>query len=121
MLKIKNILYSYFLEGTFDSKLEVVKTAYASLAVLLTEAARNDVDSFMLKTFLEGYDLNKERINSILGVYEQRKYDVQKELSIVGTNLPHIIDIHWRLDYIIKVININFLLNSLEIFYNIDI
>ncbi|XKL66773.1 hypothetical protein PGB90_010193 [Kerria lacca] len=92
-------------KGTFDSKLEVVKTAYASLAVLLTEAARNDVDSFMLKTFLEGYDLNKERINSILGVYEQRKYDVQKELSIVGTNLPHIIDIHWRLDYIIKTDN----------------
>lgn len=86
-----------------EYKSDVLKTAYASLAILLTEAARHDLDTFKLKTVLEGYNLDISRISPIIEAYQSGKGDLQTRLSTIGTNLPHIVDVRWRLDLRIEV------------------
>ncbi|KAK7576337.1 hypothetical protein V9T40_012623 [Parthenolecanium corni] len=81
-----------------EYKSDVLKTAYASLAVLLIEAARHDLDNFKLKTVLEGYNLDTSRISLIVDAYQSGKSNIQTSLSKIGTNLPHIIDVRWRMD-----------------------
>ncbi|XP_065210494.1 COMM domain-containing protein 3 [Planococcus citri] len=85
-----------------EGKLDVIKVAYASLTVLLTEAARHGVDSDILKDILEGYNLNQDRISSIVETYGKNKLQVERKLMRIGTSLPHIVEIHWRMDYTIK-------------------
>lgn len=85
-----------------NSKLDAVKAAHASLVVLFTESARHDVDSFMLKCMLEDYKLAPERVNFIIETYIKCKVHTQQRLRLIGTHFPHIIDVHWKMDYTVR-------------------
>ena len=61
------------------------------------------MDSDILKDILEGYSLNHDRISFIVETYGQHKLQVQRKLMRIGTSLPHIVEIQWRMDYTIKV------------------
>lgn len=93
----------YCLGKSIDGKLDVIKVAYASLTVLYTEAARHSMDSDILKDILEGYNLNHDRISFIVETYDKNKPQIQHKLMRIGTSYPHIVEIHWRMDYTIKV------------------
>lgn len=86
-----------------DAKLDAVKAAHAALLVLFTEGARHDVDGFMLKTILEEYNLPYERVVQISDKYVKYRSFARQRLHVIGTNLPHVVDIKWRMDYSIKV------------------
>lgn len=73
------------------------------MAILLTEAARHDLDNFKLKTVLEGYNFDLSRISLIVSAYQNGKSNLQTSLSKIGTNLPHVVDVRWRLDLQIEV------------------
>lgn len=83
--------------------MDAVKAAHASLVVLFTESARHDVDSFMLKCMLEDYKLAPERVNFIIETYIKCKVHTQQRLRLIGTHFPHIIDVHWKMDYTVRV------------------
>lgn len=86
-----------------DLKLDVMKSSYSSLTVLLTEAVRHGLDGSMLKSILEGYNLNGQRVLFIVEEYSKHRPNIRLKLQNIGTSLPHITDIHWRLDYCLKV------------------
>ena len=91
-----------------DAKMDAVKAAHASLLVLYAEGARHDVDSFMLKTILEEYNLSGERVVPISDTYAKYRSLARQRLQLIGTNLPHIVDVRWRMDYSIKVYETTF-------------
>lgn len=82
-----------------------MKAAHASLTVLFTEGARHDLDSFMIKTVLDGYNLASDRVSLIVETYTKYRTFARQRLKLIGTNLPHIVNVHWKMDYTVRVIN----------------
>lgn len=87
----------------FDNRLDIVKGAYASFAILLVECARYGIDKTALKTNLESCNINPQRMSFIINLIEKYKPDVRLQLSSLNESLLRLVDVHWRLDYCVKV------------------
>ncbi|XP_054269141.1 COMM domain-containing protein 3-like [Macrosteles quadrilineatus] len=85
-----------------SSKPDIVKESFASLLILMVESARHNLDVNGLTTTLENYNLNLSRLQRILDLYQAYGSKLQLSLRNVGTSLPRILDIKWRLDLCIK-------------------
>ncbi|XP_054268549.1 COMM domain-containing protein 3-like [Macrosteles quadrilineatus] len=85
-----------------SSKPDIVKESFASLLILMVESARHNLDVNGLTTTLENYSLNLSRLQRIRDLYQAYGSKLQLSLSNVGTSLPRILDIKWRLDLCIK-------------------
>lgn len=88
-----------------DSKPTLTKKMFADLVCLFVEAARHDLDEESLRNFLCQACVDEQRRKKLCEVYINNKTTIQSRLELIGSNPPHIIDVDWRLDYRVKVID----------------
>lgn len=112
VLQLLDIAVSYICRNTNDiksigalypSKSDVVKAAVANVSCLFVEAARHDYDEECLKSFLQHEHITGQRTEKLCSVYMNNKLDIQSQLESIGDNVPHIVDIDWRLHHCVKV------------------
>lgn len=85
------------------SKSDLIKTAFANISCLFIEAARHDYDEESLKHFLHNEHINGQRIETLCSKYVNNKENIQIQLELTGNNLPHVVDVDWRLHHCVKV------------------
>lgn len=91
--------------STGSSKGDVVKEAHFALLSLLLEAARLDVSSDSLHSFLESQaNWPANRCKKLTGAFTEALPQIQALLSNVGFHPPHVVDVKWCLNHNIKVI-----------------
>lgn len=93
------------LPALLGSKPDVIKQLYAALLKISLEFARHDVSADSATNMLKT-DCNMEsaRAETYIEYYNKNKIKLQIILGNIGTHLPHIVDVKWKIDYIIKVI-----------------
>jgi len=87
----------------YPSKSDLIKAAIANISCLFIEAAKHDYDEENLRIFLQDEHINGQRTEKLCRTYANSKHDIQTQLELIGNNIPHIIDIDWRLHHCVKV------------------
>lgn len=80
-----------------------MKAAVASISCLFIEAAKHDYDEESLRIFLHNEHINGSRIEKLCSTYVNNKQDIRTQLELTGDNIPHIVDVDWRLHHCVKV------------------
>lgn len=76
-----------------------------------SEFGRHDLTKEDVKTFLTNdCNVNSSRSTIYSEMYDKNKQPLQIILGNIGTHLPHLTEVQWKIDYIVKVIE-NILLN----------
>jgi len=80
----------------------ILKEAYSAALIVVLEASKFNLDSPGLTVILEDCKIDAKRIELFLKGYESKKTDIRAMLGASTFNLPHIVDVDWRLDYYVK-------------------
>lgn len=80
----------------------LTKQSFASLMTLIVEAAKFDFDGQMLKAQLEGCQFDETRIAAVIKLYDSNKHKIRSLLGNYGHQHPHIVNVDWRQDFVIK-------------------
>lgn len=76
---------------------------------LTLEFARHDLTEDIVYEMLKNeYNIEQQRAVQYKEYYGKNKLKVQIILGNIGNHLPHIVDVKWKIDYIIKVLHISF-------------
>ncbi|XP_011862535.1 PREDICTED: COMM domain-containing protein 3 [Vollenhovia emeryi] len=89
--------------AVYPSKSDLIKAAFANISCLFIEAARHDYDEESLKHFLHNEHINGQRIETLCSRYMSNKESIQTQLELTGNNLPHVVDVDWRLHHCVKI------------------
>lgn len=104
------------LTSLYNSKPDVIKELYAALLTACAEFARNDLNPDAIVSFLTSEcNFPSNRAKTLFDQYETNKQEVQIRLGEIGSHPPHITNVEWKIDYIIKVRDRN-LLQKLRMF-----
>lgn len=88
----------------YNSKPDVIKELYAALLTACAEFARNDLNFDSILSFLNSEcSFPPNRAKTLFDQYEANKQEVQIRLGEIGSHPPHITDVEWKIDYVIKV------------------
>ncbi|RMZ92811.1 COMM domain-containing 3 [Brachionus plicatilis] len=68
--------------------------------------ARHNLDSNLVSNFLEDIGFSNEKIGIFTQYYQEKLEIIRLFLASSTTSFPHIVDVNWRLDYIIKENNL---------------
>jgi len=79
-----------------------LKQGYSGLVALVLEGAKVNADHTILRGILEEHKVPTNRIELLLDRYNEAKPHLRKSLSQTNFHHPHLVDVDWRLDYIIK-------------------
>ncbi|XP_012217525.1 COMM domain-containing protein 3 [Linepithema humile] len=110
-VQLLNIILSHIRNNNNDAKniavvysfkSDLVKAAVANISCLFIEAARYDYDEKSLKIFLHNEHIKGQRVEKLCNTYMNNKQDIQTWLELMGDNVPHIVDIDWRLHHCVK-------------------
>lgn len=83
---------------------DIIKEVYAALLKISAEFARNDYSEEQISLFLSAEcGLNTSRVSLYQEFYVNNKMKLQIILGNIGTHLPHIVDVKWKIDFIVKV------------------
>lgn len=92
------------LSPLYNSKPDAVKEVYAALLTVSAEFARNNMTKDAVVHFLTAdCKYSSARAETYSNAYEANKAKLRVVLVNVGTNLPHVVDANWKIDYIVKV------------------
>uniref|UniRef100_A0A8C5KF49 COMM domain-containing protein 3 n=1 Tax=Jaculus jaculus TaxID=51337 RepID=A0A8C5KF49_JACJA len=84
----------------------VLKHCHAAAATYILEAGKHSVDQSTLSTYLEDCKFDRQRIELFCMEYQLLHIKLSFILSVlsfsIGSALPHITDVSWRLEYQIK-------------------
>lgn len=87
-----------------NSKIDVIKQVYAGLLYLCTEFTRQNQTKENVKQFLtETCNFNEARAEIFAEMYRKNKQGVEISLLNIGNHIQHVIDVKWKIDYIVKV------------------
>ncbi|KAH0953355.1 hypothetical protein HN011_004275 [Eciton burchellii] len=87
----------------YPSKSDLIKAAVANISCLFVEAAKHDYNEENLRIFLQDEHINGQRTEKLCRSYANSKHDIQTQLELIGNNIPHIVDVDWRLHHCVKV------------------
>lgn len=86
------------------SKPDVIKEVYASLLKVSLQFARNSVSADAAYDFLKvDCKVEIQRAEQYKEYYGRHLIKLQIVLGNIGNYLPHIVDVKWKIDYVIKV------------------
>lgn len=94
--------------AVYSFKSDLMKAAVANISCLFIEAARHDYDEKSLKSFLHNEHIKGQRVEKLCSTYINNKQDIQAWLESTGDNIPHIVDVDWRLHHCVKVNSLPF-------------
>ncbi|XP_076652855.1 COMM domain-containing protein 3 isoform X2 [Halictus rubicundus] len=86
-----------------DSKVILTKKIFADMLCLFVKAAQHDLDEESLKNLLYQMCSNEQRRKKLCEAYISNKKTIQSRLESISSNLPHIVDVDWHLDYRVKL------------------
>lgn len=77
------------------------------------EFARQNYTEESTRQFLSDCNFNDSKCSIFAKLYNENKLKLQIHLGNIGTHLPHIVDVKWKVDYIVKVFK-KYLIINLE-------
>ncbi|KAJ3652449.1 hypothetical protein Zmor_018411 [Zophobas morio] len=86
----------------YNSKPDLVKELYAALLSITAEFVRSGQKSDSIRDFLNKCGYNEAKISFYTDLYDRNREEIEGSLINVGSHLPHITDVTWKIDYIIK-------------------
>lgn len=75
------------------------KQTIPAFLTLLIESAKTDTSPEQLGLILDDLEFTSHRKNIVVEVYTSGLQKIRARLAKIGTTLPHVIDVDWRLDY----------------------
>ncbi|CAH0549274.1 unnamed protein product [Brassicogethes aeneus] len=90
------------INSLYNSKPDVIKELYAKLLSITAEFVRENYKKKDVFDLLAKLSLNSTKSNLYCEMYEKNKKGVENSLLNIGNHLPHITDVNWKIDYIIK-------------------
>ncbi|XP_057667389.1 COMM domain-containing protein 3 [Diorhabda carinulata] len=86
-----------------NSKPDLITELYASLLSITSEFARRSSSKEEIFAFLqEECGLSSQRANIYYDYFAKNKQRLEISLLSIGNYLPHLIDVKWKIDYIVK-------------------
>ncbi|CAG9772197.1 unnamed protein product [Ceutorhynchus assimilis] len=80
-----------------------IKQLYASLLYVFAQFVRNSQSSEEFSNFLlTECDIEKDRAQLLEKYYEESYNSIRMQLLNIGNYLPHITDVRWKIDYMVK-------------------
>lgn len=97
------------MHSLYNSKPDVIKEVYAALLTASSEFARNNQTKDAVYQFLlNECKYSSSRAGVYGGFYERNLEKLKVILVNIGTYLPHIVDVNWKIDYIVEVCSEDF-------------
>ncbi|CAG9820531.1 unnamed protein product [Phaedon cochleariae] len=88
---------------TFDSKPDITKEFYAALLSVTTEFVRRAYCKEDIQQYLsDDCGLSSSRVEMFLHDFYKHRLGIEMSLLNIGDSLPHITDVKWKIDYIMK-------------------
>merc|ERR1712130_348507 len=78
------------------------KNSFNAIIYLFLEAAKHNYEAIELTHYLEEFTLNSERVKQLTESYMEHKSEIRSLLSKKTFGFPSLVDIDWRLDYVVK-------------------
>lgn len=93
-----------FLGLNSNTSNEIINEFYSCLLTITSDFVRHnyilqDIQQFLLHSCR----IVSSRVEKYLEYYEKNKSYIQFTLLNIGTYLPHLTDVKWKIDYIVKV------------------
>ncbi|KRT82305.1 hypothetical protein AMK59_3074 [Oryctes borbonicus] len=90
------------------SKPDIIKELHASFLKIIAQFAQNNLTRDNVQSILTtDCNFNVNRANFFCDLYEMNKTRLQIILGNIGTHLPHIIDVKWNIDHVVKTSGID--------------
>ncbi|KAJ8981933.1 hypothetical protein NQ317_002104 [Molorchus minor] len=87
----------------YNSKPDIVKEFYAALLSVSVEFARNNQSKEEISQFLtSGCKFSTQRADIYADQFEKNRQALEISLLNIGSHLPHVTDVKWKIDYIVK-------------------
>lgn len=88
----------------YGSKGDVIKEFYASLLSVSAEFVRRSENTEEIEQLLKnGCRWPSSRVTLYLEYFEKNQRLIEYSLINIGSYLPHLVDVRWKIDYIVKV------------------
>ena len=78
------------------------KAAYYGLSTLIVESARSNADGALVSSLLEECGWTSDRVEDFVQHNKDHRLDLRAALGRLDSTYPHIVDVDWRLDTVIK-------------------
>ncbi|CAG9857409.1 unnamed protein product [Phyllotreta striolata] len=86
----------------YNSKPDVTKEVYAAFLAVTAEFVRSNLSNDEVAKYLQDCGLARNRIDLYLQQFVKERLSVEIALLNIGNTLPHITDVKWKIDYIVK-------------------
>lgn len=97
-----------FLVDSSNSFNTTAKRFHNFLIAVTADFARNNISLEEIEQFLgESCHIALPRVKKFLEYYKKNIINIEFSLSNIGSFLPHITNVKWKMDYIVKVIILN--------------
>jgi len=80
----------------------VLKQAYASVVSLTFEIGKLDMDASGTHEYLVEQNFPEQRASLFVSMYTKYLKPLRTALGSVGFNFDHIVDVSWRVDFLVK-------------------
>ncbi|XP_026579085.1 COMM domain-containing protein 3-like isoform X1 [Pseudonaja textilis] len=81
----------------------ILKYCHTAATTYIIEAGKQKADKFIIRTHLEDFKFNRERIEHFCTEYQIHKDSLEIMLGSIGRCPLHVTDVCWRLEYQIKI------------------
>ncbi|RZC37648.1 COMM domain-containing protein 3, partial [Asbolus verrucosus] len=96
------------INSLYNSKPDLIKELYAALLSVTAEFVRTGQNRDEVAQFLGPQcSYSASRTNLYGDYYEKNREEIEAGLVNVGNHLPHVTDVSWKIDYIIKTSNLD--------------
>ncbi|XP_044260956.1 COMM domain-containing protein 3 [Tribolium madens] len=90
------------ISSLYNSKPDLIKELYAALLSLTANLVQTGQNKENTSQFLSQCHYSGAKTGLFLDFYEKNRCEIEASLVNIGNHLPHITDITWKIDYIIK-------------------
>ncbi|EGD80947.1 hypothetical protein PTSG_01530 [Salpingoeca rosetta] len=78
------------------------KQAHAGVVTLLAEACKQQATAESLSSLLEDLSFSESRAQQVVTAYQENMTVARSHLRRLASELPHVVDVKWRLDHTTK-------------------
>lgn len=91
------------ISSLYNSKPDLIKELYAALLSITANFVQTGQNKDSIVQFLTQCNYSGARTSLYVEFFEKNRCDIEASLINIGNHLPHITDITWKIDYVIKV------------------
>eukprot|EP01147_Barroeca_monosierra_P007748 gene7748-627_t len=80
----------------------LTKRAYNGLLTFIVEAFRQNPGKDSLTSMLDDLGFSEQRKDHLFSLFQEHIIISRSQLRRISSELPHVVDVNWRLDYVTK-------------------